>query len=304
MKRSFVVSLIVLIICIAACRTKFPVQTISYTTDNASPLKEGRKLTISICGPCHYDPATRKLTGKQQSDLPKIAGKVYSRNITQDPEKGIATYTDGELAYLIRTGIAKNGRLMPYMQRPNLSDADLKAIILFLHSDDELVTPSKAAPPYTHYTAFGKFGINHYPGPLKYPEHVIAKPEQRADNTAYGKYLVDNIGCYHCHSKSFLKVDELEPERSKGYMAGGNKLKDEHGKMVRSSNITFHATTGIGTWNEYDFKRALQDGFSKDGSPLSPVMPRYKALSDTDISAIYAYLRTIPQINNKTYFGE
>jgi hypothetical protein len=305
MKTTCIFVITLLIIFIVACKTIFPVQKIDYDTSfTPDQLREGRKLVISMCGPCHYNPETKKLTGVQQYDLPKIAGKVYSRNITQDPEKGIADYTDGEIAYLIRTGISKTGRLMPYMQRPNLADADLKAIIIFLHSDDDLVTVSKTEPPVTRYNAFGRFGINHFPGPLKYPDHTIAKPEVKANNTAYGKYLVDNLSCYHCHSKSFLTVNELEPEKSKGYMAGGNKLKDEDGKMVRSSNITFHETTGIGTWNEYDFKRALQDGVSKDGSPLSRIMPRYRELSETDIAAIFAYLGTVPKINHKTYFGD
>lgn len=305
MKITAALSLSILAALIFSCRTHFPVEKMDYTVaETDSQLSEGRKLTVSMCGPCHYDPLTHKLTGKQQHDLPKIAGKVYSRNITQDTEAGIAAYTNGELVYLLRTGIARDGRLMPYMQRPNLADKDLQAIIAFLHSDDALVTPSKQQPPPTRYTAFGKFGINHFPGPLNYPTKEIQKPEVNATNAAYGKYLVDNLSCYHCHSKSFLKVDELEPERSKGYMAGGNKLKDENGNRVRSSNITFDTATGIGTWSEADFKRAVKSGFSKDGNTLSAIMPRYTALSDTDVAAIFAYLATIPKIKHKTYFGD
>lgn len=287
------------VVLITACRSHFKTEPVNFPVSvSDSQLKEGRKLAISICGPCHYDPATQQLTGQQMHDLPKIAGKVYSRNITQDKEKGIADYTNGELAYLIRTGIARDGSLMSYMQRPNMADSDLAAIIAFLHSDDPLVQPSKAEPPATHYTAIGKFGINHFPGPLKYPAATIPKPDVK-EKAAYGKYLVDNLSCYHCHSASFTSVNELEPEKSKRYMGGGNKLKDGTGKVILSANITFDIETGIGSWNETDFKKALKDGVSKDGSKLHFLMPHYTELSNEDISAIYVYLSGIPKIKHK-----
>ncbi len=290
---------IVAAICITACRTHFKTEKTDFPVNaSESQLKEGRKLAISICGTCHYNPATKQFTGMQMHDLPKIAGVVYSRNITQDKEKGIANYTNGELAYLIRTGIARDGSLMSYMQRPNLADSDLAAIIAFLHSNDPLVQASKEEPPTTHYTAIGKFGINHFPGPLKYPTATIPKPDIK-DSKAYGKYLVDNLSCYHCHSASFTSVDEIEPERSKRYMGGGNKLKDGTGKVILSANVTFDMETGIGTWNEADFNKALKEGVSKDGSKLHFLMPHYTELSNEEISAIYTYLSGVPKIKHK-----
>jgi hypothetical protein len=297
MKTSLALAALLLFL-IAACRTHFNTEKPDYPVHNSpGQLKEGRKLTVSICAPCHYDPATGKLTGMQMHDLPKLSGKVYSRNITQDPEKGIAAYSNGELAYLVRTGIARDGRLMSYMQRPNLADTDLQAIIAFLHSDDPLVTPSAAEPPETRYTWFGQFGINHFPGPLSYPSRVIPKPDVN-NKLAYGKYLVDNLSCYHCHSASFLSVDELEPEKSKRYMGGGNKLKGKDGNTLLSPNITFHET-GIGAWSETDFRKALKEGINKDKEQLRVPMPRYTELNDHDISSIYAYLQSIPKIDNR-----
>jgi cytochrome c553 len=287
-----------IVVILFSCRTHFKTQEIDYpVTTNAAQLKEGKKLVVSICGSCHYDQATGKLTGKQMHDLPGISGKVYSRNITQDSAKGIAGYSNGQLAYLIRTGIARDGRLMSYMQRPNLADTDLKAIIAFLHSDDPLVTPSSVEPPKTHYTIFGKFGINHFPGPLHYKGTVITKPDIN-DKVAYGRYLVDNLSCYHCHSASFLTVNELEPEKSKRYMGGGNKLKNKDGKTIRSANVTFDET-GIGSWTEADFKKAVQEGVNKDGLHLRPLMPKYTELDDHDIASIYTYLKSIPKIKNE-----
>jgi hypothetical protein len=297
MKR-YATVLFLLLIFFFACRTHFKTEPIEYPVNNSANLVPlGKKLTVSICAPCHYDPATGKLTGHEMHDLPKISGHVYSRNITQDPEKGIAGYTNGELVYLIRTGIAKDGRLMSYMQRPNLADSDLQAIIVFLHSNDKLVSPSSVEPPETEYTAFGKFGINHFPGPLPYPKNLIQKPDTN-DKIAYGRYLVDNLSCYHCHSASFLTVDEMEPEKSKRYMGGGNKLKNKEGKTILSPNITFHET-GIDGWTETDFRKALKEGVNNNGYTLRSPMPKYTELSDHDVAAMYTYLQSIPKIKNK-----
>lgn len=231
-------------------------------------------------------------------DVPKIAGKVYSKNITQDSGKGIGRYTDGELVYLIRTGIAKDGKLMPYMQRPNLANNDLEAIIAFLHSDDELVTPSAVTPPATNYTLFGKFGLSKFSGPLPYSEKQIVRPNVASNKIEYGKYMVDNLGCYHCHSAGITKIDVQEPEKSKRYMGGGYKMKNESGEKIYTPNLTFHET-GIGHWTEHDFVRAIKEGFSKDNSVITAPMPRYTELNNEEIAAIYAYLQTIPAINNK-----
>lgn len=273
-------------------------QKVSYTVQaDQQMVIHGKHLTRLMCAPCHYDPATKKLTGMQMTDVPKIVGKVYASNITRHKEHGIGNYTEGQLAYLIRTGISRNGKLMPYMQRPNLSDNDLKAIIAFLRSDDELVRASEVKSPRTKYTPMGKMGLSRFNPPLPYPINEIAGPD-KADKTRYGKYLIDNLGCYDCHSASFTGLNKTEPEKSKGYMGGGNKLKDKSGKTVLSSNLTPHET-GIGSWSEQDLFRAMRDRISKDNSIISFPMPAYPELNDEEISAIYAYLKSIPAIDNK-----
>lgn len=282
---------------ITACNLYHTPQKVEYTV-NATPqmIGEGKRLTQIMCAPCHYDPATKKLTGIRMEDVPGFIGKVIAKNITNHPEKGIGKYTDGELAYIIRTGVAKDGKIMPYMQRPNLSDQDLRAIIAFLRSDDEMVAASDANPGETQYTAMGKMGVSKSK-PLPYPSGEIAKPAI-SDKVAFGKYLVDNYSCYDCHSKSFMAIDKVNPEKSKGYMGGGNKLKDHSGKTVLSSNLTFHET-GIGSWTEAEFASAVRKGIGKNNKIVAYPMPIFSEISDEEISAIYEYLKTIPKIDNK-----
>lgn len=290
-------------IVIPACKMYYNTQKVEYRPGvNRDQLQEGKRLTMLICAGCHYNPETKKLTGIRLKDVPKIAGKVYSKNITQDSVKGIGRYTDGELLYLIRTGISRDGKLMPYMQRPNLANKDLEGIIAFLRSNDELVAPSTSEPPATHYTPFGKFGLSKFSGPLPYTEKQIERPDLSKDKIAYGRYMVDNLGCFHCHSAKITKINVQEPEKSKRYMGGGFKMKDESGEKVVVPNITFHET-GIGSWTEHDLLRAVKEGFSKDNSVLTAPMPKFTELSDEEAAAIYAYLKTIPKINNKVPRG-
>ncbi len=286
-----------ILLILQSCRLHYDTSEVSFTVSSTPELiASGKRLTNLLCSPCHYDHKTNRLSGIRMMDVPGFVGKVYSKNLTRHPENEITSYTDGELAFLIRTGVSRDGKLMPYMQRPNLADRDLQAIIAFLRSDDELVQAAESDLPETSYSILGRIGVSSFK-PLPYPDKEILKPDP-ADKIAYGYYLVDNLGCYDCHSASFMRIDKLEPEKSKGYMGGGIKLKDHSGKSVASPNLTFH-NTGIGGWSEEHFHMALTQGIGKDNNIVTFPMPFFVDLTDYDISAIYAYLKTVSKVDNR-----
>jgi cytochrome c2 len=262
-------------------------------------IERGRKLASMLCAECHLNPTTRQLTGKQLLGGEEF-GVIYSKNITQHPEKGIGTWTDGQLAYLLRTGIDRTGQyLPPYMVKlPNMSDDDLESIIAYLRSSDRMVAPLAIDPPGRSEPSFLTKFLSHIAfKPLPYPkQRIVAPPE--TDKVAYGRYLTSSLGCFSCHSADFKKVDELEPEKSAGYMGGGNVMKDQNNDVVMTSNITFDEETGIGKWSESDFTRAMRTGVRPDkrvlGDPMSPL----PELSESDTAAIYAYLKTVPKIHH------
>ncbi|WP_353719853.1 c-type cytochrome [Dyadobacter sp. 676] len=276
------------------CRIHYKTEKIDYKTASAD-VGEGKRLTMLVCGSCHYNFETKDFSGKQLEDSPKFLGKIYAANITQHPGLGAGKYTPGELAYLVRTGIGRTGRLMPYMHRPNMADEDLDAIVAYLKSGDPAVRPSERNPGKTMYSPIGRLGLSFTKGG-KYRGDSIQKPKN--DPVLLGKYLVDNLACFHCHSKSFTSLDVQTPERSKGFMGGGNKLRDAAGKKIRTPNLTPHAT-GMLNWTEAEFRRAVTEGISKDNSVVSYPMPLYPELTAAETSAIYAYLKTIPPIDNK-----
>jgi mono/diheme cytochrome c family protein len=262
----------------------------------------GKKLANLLCAECHMNPTTGKLTGKLMEDAPPEFGRIYSRNITQSKEHGIGAWQDGELVALLRTGIARDGRYTPpWMAKlPHASDEDIASIVAFLRSSDPLVqadeTPSRPCEPtllvyiLTH-TAFR---------PLPLPKAPIVAPD-KADKTAYGRYLVTTLECYGCHSADFKTMNVLAPEKSAGYLGGGNTLLDMSGQPVRSANITFDVETGIGGWSEKQLERLLRDGVRPDNTVVRYPMQPMRDLDGDDVAAIYAYLASAPKLHTKRW---
>ena len=103
-----------------------------------------------------------------------------------------------------------------------------------------------------------------------------------------GKYISLAADCMSCHSAPGGKP-----------YAGGNALKSPYG-IIYGPNITQDVKTGIGSWTKEDFERALRQGRSKDGSYIYPAMPydAYTKMTPADLDALWAYMRTIPAVNN------
>ncbi len=265
----------------------------------------GKRYVQTLCATCHMDPTTRKLTGKQMLDAPKEFGTLFSRNITKHPDKGIGGWTDGELAYLLRTGIRRDGQyLPPYMVKlPHLSDEDLYSIIAFLRSDDPLVAPEAVDPPGKTKASFLTKLLSHVVfKPLPYPTEKIVAPAI-TDKVAYGRYLVAALDCFACHSADFKTMNVFEPEKSAGFLGGGNPMLGVNGNVVRSANLTPDEATGIGKWTETDFVRALRHGFRPDNTLVRYPMLSTPELTDEEVGTIYAYLRTVPKLSNKVDRG-
>jgi hypothetical protein len=143
---------------------------------------------------------------------------------------------------------------------------------------------------------------------------------------AKGKYLVNLGGCNHCHSPKVMTpqgpvVDETRP--LSGSPAGmpvalppdGMLAPDKWGIATSmdltawagpwgvsfSRNLTPDKETGLGSWTEAMFIKALRTG--KDmgvGRPILPPMPWEDIghSTDGDLKAIFAYLQSLKPIKN------
>jgi mono/diheme cytochrome c family protein len=279
----------------------YPVRKVEFQVDvTPERVARGKRTADMLCAGCHLDSATGAFTGKHMPDLPPQFGVSFSRNITAHPEKGIGSWTDGELAYLIRTGVARDGRYLPpwMVKMPNLSDEDLRDLIAFLRSDDPLVEARDVDDHDSRPSFLTKLLCRVAFRPFPWPERETGTPPS-SDAVAFGRYLAnDRLLCFGCHSADFATNDELHPERSRGFFGGGNPMPDLGGKIVYSANLTPDAETGIGRWIEEQFRRALRDGIRPDNRPLRYPMVPYRPLGDEEVGAIFAYLRTIAPIRN------
>ncbi|HEV7782313.1 MAG TPA: hypothetical protein VGO58_13660, partial [Chitinophagaceae bacterium] len=157
------------------CRFYFDTTTDQqYTVQKQETSRErGRNYVFTICAGCHMDFKTHRFTGKSLNDLPKIAGHLYSSNLTHSVQYGRPDkYTDAELFYLLKTGISKNGRFMPYMMKPMMADEDINDMIIFLRSDDPSLAAEEVSAGKTKINLLGKAGIRFLMGPQSYNKGV------------------------------------------------------------------------------------------------------------------------------------
>ncbi len=193
-------------------------------------VERGHKLTMMLCANCHMNGETEKLTGQRMLDVPPSFGEVHSMNITQDKTNGIGNWSDGELLYLLRTGIEKSGRFAPppMVKLPNMADEDINAIISFLRSNDPMVAadpvPNIPSKPSLLLKVLCRVAFK----PLPIPIQKIEMPDT-TKAVAEGRYLAYNLQCYACHSADFSTNNDMDPSKSKGYFGGGNKLLDLDG---------------------------------------------------------------------------
>jgi mono/diheme cytochrome c family protein len=104
-----------------------------------------------------------------------------------------------------------------------------------------------------------------------------------------GRYLAVLGDCVGCHTAPGGKP-----------FAGGAALETPFGALI-GPNITPDGATGVGAWSEEDFRRAMHEGFGRDGARLYPAMPypAYTKVTRDDVSAIWAYLRSLDPVRNE-----
>jgi mono/diheme cytochrome c family protein len=104
-----------------------------------------------------------------------------------------------------------------------------------------------------------------------------------------GRYHTAAAGCVTCHTQDGEAATPF---------AGGRALATPFGTFY-TPNITPDAQTGIGTWTDNDFVRALHDGVGPDGAAYYPAFPytAYSGMTRSDALAIKAFLFSRPAVN-------
>jgi cytochrome c553 len=148
-------------------------------------------------------------------------------------------------------------------------------------------------------------------------------PDNRAQ-VDRGRYLVTAIGCGDCHTPKKMGPHGPEPDMAR-LLAGHPEQPAlppppaPSGPWIAAAtwdttawsgpwgvsypaNLTPDQNTGLGIWTEKMFIDAMRTGRHMGTSrPILPPMPwqSFGTMSDEDLKAIYAYLRTLPPIHNR-----
>ncbi|HEX6225851.1 MAG TPA: cytochrome C [Chryseolinea sp.] len=267
--------------------------------------------SVSLCMDCHATrdwskfsgPPTEGTLGKGGDRFDQtvgLPGVYYAKNITPF---GIKRYTDGELFRVITTGVTKEGKamfpLMPYLSYGKMDREDIYDIIAYIRS----LSPIESTIP----ESVSDFPMSIIINTLPQKAELQKKPDP-ADQLAYGAYMVNASGCVECHTQ----VDKGQIIRELSF-SGGREFSFPNGAVVRSSNITQDLETGIGKWSQAQFvqrfKQYADSSFvipSVRPDEFNSIMPwtMYAHMKESDLTAIYAYLKTVKAIpNNVTKFS-
>lgn len=118
---------------------------------------------------------------------------------------------------------------------------------------------------------------------------IVRADAAAPSETARGEMLTVIGGCAGCHT-----ADPAQP------FAGGKRIETRFGAIF-APNLTPDRDTGIGAWSDEDFRRALREGVAPNGSRYYPAFPypHFTKLTRDDISAVRAYLATLPPVANR-----
>jgi hypothetical protein len=258
---------------------------------------------VMMCVECHSERDFRYFAGPSKPGTEAAGGDVFdhkfgfpgsfvSANLTPF---NLKDWTDGEIFRLITTGVRKNGEpifpVMPYLNYGQLDPEDIEAVIAYLRTLEPVETK--------HAQSSADFPFNLILRTIPAKASPTKRPDP-SDEVAYGKYMVTASACIECHTNFADGKFIGEP------FAGGRSFKFPDGSLLTSPNITPHAS-GLGGWTKemfiQRFKMYAEEGMHhKEVKPgeLQTMMPwlMYSGMTEQDLSAIYAYLRTVPPVEN------
>jgi hypothetical protein len=157
---------------------------------------------------------------------------------------------------------------------------------------------------------------------------LILSADSNQDLIKLGEYLVTNHGCADCHSPKVMTKNGMDndsmrylsghpaedkiPEIPKGLFGDdkwGAIASNDGTVWVDATGVTFarnltpDVDTGLGSWTEDMFIRAIRTGKhmgAPEGRDIRPCMPwpAFSHINDAELKAIWSYLHSLKPIKN------
>lgn len=242
-------------------------------------IERGRHLVDAryACVECHG----RDFGGGTMLDDPMI-GRLLGPNLTTGRGSRTLDYTTRDWERIVRHGVRPDGRpsAMPSEDFLRMTDQELSDIIAYIRSRpavDREIEPVSLGPIGTVLIATGALPLS----VDRIGDHASAhalRPPAMEPTVELGEHLVGV--CTGCH----------RPTLEGGPNPAGPP------DWLPAANLTPHAD-GLASWTREDFVRAMRHGTRPDGTrlgvPMSQMLPYGQAMTDVELQAMWAYLRTV-----------
>ncbi|CAB3700118.1 MULTISPECIES: c-type cytochrome [Achromobacter] len=271
---------------------------------DAQMIKQGEYLSrAGDCIACHTAKDGKPFAGGLGIESP--LGTIYSTNITPDKETGIGDYTYEDFDRAVRHGVAKDGHslypAMPYTAYAKVTPDDVKALYAyFMHGVQPVKQANKDTDiswPLSMRWPLGVWRWMFAPDAVSGP---AASDLTGADREALlrGQYLVEGLGhCSTCHTPRGFALQEkaLTAADGSAFLSGGVV----EGWLAK--NLRGDMADGLGSWSKEDIAAFLKSGRNGHsaafGGMAQVVGDSTQHLSDADVNAIAAYLKSLPPVN-------
>ncbi len=184
----------------------------------------------------------------------------------------------------VRHGVRRDGTasVMPSQDFAAMSDEELLDIVTYVRSlppVDRELPPRSFGPVGTLLLALGELQLA-AESLASRTEHPT-RPPHEAPTAEFGAHLAQT--CIACHGRSFA----------------GGPIRGGAPDWPPASNLTAHAD-GLATWTFEDFERLMREGERPDGTtvrtPMREVTQLGRRMSGTELRALWAFLRSLPEM--------
>jgi len=243
-------------------------------------IERGRHLVESryACAECHG----ANFGGGVMVDAPPI-GRILGPNLTTGKGGVTSAYRAADWDRIVRHGVKLDGRpsLMPSEDYELMSDQELSDVITYLSSRppvDNDVPRARLGPLGRFLIATGRMPLSAHVMESHAHAHPVFPPTAEV-SLEFGRHLAGT--CVGCHGLDL----------SGGPIVGGDP------SWAPAPNLTPHVD-GLAGWSYDTFVTAMRVGRRPDGSlvqaPMTAVLPYAQRMTDVEMQALWAYLRSIP----------
>jgi alcohol dehydrogenase (quinone), cytochrome c subunit len=277
--------------------------TAAHAQQTAPPASKGEYLArAGDCIACHSIRGGKAFAGGLRMGTPM--GVIYSTNITPDPDTGIGNYSLQDFDRAVRSGVAKDGHrlypAMPYPSYAKITDEDLEALYTFFMKEVPPVKqPNK--PNEIPWYLSPRWPLAVW-NAIFAPKGAYVARQDQDPTWNRGAYLIEGLGhCGACHTPRGWAIQEKALDASSSAYLAGAELD-----AWSAPNLRGDRRTGLGGWSLDDVAAFLKSGHNDRGvafgSMLDVVNNSTPYLSDDDIHAMAAFLKSLPPTAEQAAF--